>query len=192
MTNPETIAAYIADMRSIGATLSVSDEGFFIGLEGVEDGMTLLTVSERFSAAFKADPGFNQKVRAALLAEAEPEDPKRLTPADIRAALLPAADPQLASPDARLLILRNALLDEWETELAASSPAHGSAAEDAAARAGAIARRMIEKRAYTLEGLQAKAIAALYCHNGEDIELSEQQTTDVRLAQSILADLLPE
>jgi hypothetical protein len=52
---------------------------------------------------------------------------------------------------------------------------------------------MVEMRAYTLAGLQAKAIAVAHCQQGDDetqIILDDQQTTDVRLAQSILADLL--
>lgn len=115
----------------------------------------------------------------------------RRTPAEIRAALPCPADPQITSPDAGLLTLRNALLDAWEEEFATSSPAFGNAPERAAKRASEIARRMIETRAYTLEGLQAKAVAVLWCHAGEDIALGDEQTTDVRLAQSILTDLLP-
>jgi hypothetical protein len=65
----------------------------------------------------------------------------------------------------------------------------------AADRAHAIARQMIEIRAHTLAGLQAKAIAVAHCQTGDEdnqIILDDQQTTDVRLAQSILADLLGE
>jgi hypothetical protein len=53
---------------------------------------------------------------------------------------------------------------------------------------------MLGLRANTLEGMQAKAIAVAYCRCGEEgeLELHDQQTTDVRLAQSILADLLGE
>jgi hypothetical protein len=113
-------------------------------------------------------------------------------PANIRECLLRPADLQLASPDAHLLTMRNALLDEWEnqTRLSAARDDQWTAAAD---RAGALARRMVEIRAFSLAGLQAKAIAVAYCQFGDDeteIVLDHQQATDVRLAQSILADLL--
>jgi hypothetical protein len=39
--------------------------------------------------------------------------------------------------------------------------------------------------------VQAKAAAVAYCQTGDDEpEIDDAQTTDVRLAQSILADLL--
>lgn len=116
-----------------------------------------------------------------------------LNPTDIRPTLLRPADLQLASPDAHLLTMRSALLDAWDEEIAASSTGCDEAAEAITLRAGAIARQMIEQRACTLAGLQAKAIAVAYCQSGDGegaIILDDQQTTDVRLAQSILKDLL--
>jgi hypothetical protein len=115
-----------------------------------------------------------------------------LTPTDIRKALLRPHDLQLSSPDAHLLTLRSALLDAWEeeTRLYAEGDERWTEAAD---RGGALARQMVEMRAYTLAGLQAKAIAVAHCQQGGDesrIILDDQQTTDVRLAQSILADLL--
>jgi hypothetical protein len=112
-------------------------------------------------------------------------------PANIRECLLRPADLQLASPDAHLLTMRNALLDEWENQTRLSA-AHDDQWTAAADRAGALARRMIEIRAFSLAGLQAKAIAVAYCQCGEEgeLELNDQQTPDFRLAQSILKDLL--
>lgn len=115
-----------------------------------------------------------------------------LTPKDIRPTLLHRTDLQLSSPDDQLLALRNALLDAWDEEIAVYSVRCDEAAEAVTARVNKLARQMLERRAYTLAGLQAKAIAVAYCQFGDDgeIDLSEQQTTDVRLAQSILMDLL--
>jgi hypothetical protein len=115
-----------------------------------------------------------------------------LTPTDIRKALLRPHDLQLSSPDAHLLTLRSALLDAWEAErrLYAEGDERWTEAAD---RGAALARQMVELRAFTLAGLQAKAIAVAYCQTGDDeteIILDDQQTTDVRLAQSILKDLL--
>jgi hypothetical protein len=76
-----------------------------------------------------------------------------------------AADLQLAGPDAHLLTMRNALLDEWEEEirLSAARDEQWTASAD---RAGALVRRMIEIRAFSLAGLQAKAMAVAYCQYG--------------------------
>jgi hypothetical protein len=50
----------------------------------------------------------------------------------------------------------------------------------------------IERRGvFTWDGLKVKARAVLWCHVGEaTIELTEHQTTDVRMAQAIIYDLL--
>jgi len=56
----------------------------------------------------------------------------------------------------------------------------------------AIAEQIEQCHATTIDGLRVKAAAILWCHSGEmKIELSPEQTTDVRLAQSMLRDLLP-
>jgi hypothetical protein len=114
------------------------------------------------------------------------------TSADIRKILLRPADLQLASPDAHLLTMRSALLDEWEEE-AQLSAARDDRWTEAANRASALARRRVEIRALSLAGLQAKAIAVAYCQTGDDeteIVLDDAQTTDIRLARSILKDVL--
>jgi hypothetical protein len=51
---------------------------------------------------------------------------------------------------------------------------------------------MIEQCVATkLDGLRVKAIAVLWCHGGDmDFKFGEE-TTDARLAQSIVRDLLP-
>ena len=48
-------------------------------------------------------------------------------------------------------------------------------------------------RATTLEGLQVKALAVLRCHSGEtELDFADaNSTTDLRLARSIVLDLLP-
>jgi hypothetical protein len=115
-----------------------------------------------------------------------------LTPKDIRKALLRPHDLQLSSPDAHLLTLRSALLDAWEKQMRLYAEGDERWTE-AADRGEALARQMVEMRAFTLAGLQAKAIAVAHCQHGDEeaaIVLVDRQTTDVRLAQSILADLL--
>jgi hypothetical protein len=115
-----------------------------------------------------------------------------LTPKDVSQALLRPHDLQLSSPDAHLLTLRSALLNAWEEETRLYAELNGQWAE-AADRGAVLARQTVEMRAFTLSGLQAKAIAVAHCQQGDDesrIILDDQQTTDVRLAQSILTDLL--
>jgi hypothetical protein len=113
-----------------------------------------------------------------------------LPPTDIRKALLHPHDLQLSSPDAHLLTLRSALLDAWEAErrLYAEGDERWTEAAD---RGGALARQMIDQRAHTLGGLQAKAIAIAHCQHGDGEDRAARPAdADVRLAQSILKDLL--
>jgi hypothetical protein len=81
-----------------------------------------------------------------------------MSPDQIKKALLRPADLQLACPDAHLLTLRSALLDAWEDENRLSSQGKDGwvVASD---QRSALARQMIDLRAFTLAGLQAKAIA---------------------------------
>jgi hypothetical protein len=45
--------------------------------------------------------------------------------------------------------------------------------------------------AETWEGLQVKAVALSWCHSGEqNLQLTKDQPTDIRLAQSIIRDLI--
>lgn len=58
-------------------------------------------------------------------------------------------------------------------------------------RVSALVRRIETCRAATKEGLQVKARAILWCHGFEsDLWLTDQSTTDMRLAYQIVRDLL--
>lgn len=54
-----------------------------------------------------------------------------------------------------------------------------------------IVERIEKLRAHTLDGLRVKAKAIKWCHGGEEIQLApDMPTTDARIAESILRDLL--
>ena len=58
------------------------------------------------------------------------------------------------------------------------------------AASGAIVEQIEGCTATTIDGLRVKALAVLWCHGWNLEELTDHQTTDIRLAQSILRDLL--
>jgi hypothetical protein len=103
-----------------------------------------------------------------------------------------------AHEDADLLALGAQLEAAWKRQneadaqcLAGDGDESYPAVEAAWDVCHAIALKIERLRASTIEELRVKARAVLWCHSGEDrIELSEHQTTDIRLAQSILDDLL--
>lgn len=59
-------------------------------------------------------------------------------------------------------------------------------------REKSIACEIIATPARTIGGLKVKARVIERCHSGEEIYLNQEQTTDVRLAQSIIDDLLAQ
>jgi hypothetical protein len=120
------------------------------------------------------------------------------------AALAPAARALAASQagkdDAELIRLGQELKAVWADYEAGVAPVEKiylQGAEDlfdaAFKKVEAVVDRIEELTATTIEGLRVKALAVSWCHSGESIlgeELSEQNTTDVRLAASIINDLL--
>ena len=69
------------------------------------------------------------------------------------------------------------------------SDAEYSAAVD---KSSAIVDRIVEEPARTLDGLRIKARALAWCHSGEveSLGIDENPTTDIRVADSIIRDLL--
>jgi hypothetical protein len=105
-----------------------------------------------------------------------------------------------APPDAALLALGIELLSAWAAENATYARYRGvatheaDAATDAAFHATSDVVDKIEALpATTFSGLRVKALAVSWTHSGEPIErdaFNEQCTQDVRLAASIVRDLL--
>ncbi len=98
-------------------------------------------------------------------------------------------------PDAELLALGEELRRAWAQERTAARGGSDEEAEAAFVAAyeasSAIVDQIADRVAHTREGLQVKAQAFLWCWSGDlDFELSREQTTDVRMAQSIIRDLI--
>lgn len=92
------------------------------------------------------------------------------------------------SEDAALLALGRRLQEAWAEQRLLEPQGAFEAAFD---RTGAIASEIEALPATTLDGLRVKALAFWWCHSGEQpIVLDDQQTTDIRLCQSIIGDLL--
>jgi hypothetical protein len=102
-------------------------------------------------------------------------------------------------PDAELIALGREFEAKWARERELYKPeviAHSLAAEqasDEAYFATAAAVERIEKLpAHTMEGLRIKARAVSWCHGGEYVSMggSKYPTTDIRLDQDIIEDIL--
>src|SRR5262245_48661073 len=107
-----------------------------------------------------------------------------------RRAVLAGAE---SDDDSDLLVLGNALDETDRRFLALCGYAAGRGGDvDAAwAAVAAVVDKIEAIPAHTLEGLRGKARAISWCHSGErPIEFQDDPTTDIRLAQSIVADLL--
>ncbi len=104
----------------------------------------------------------------------------------------------LASDDRTLVTLGEKLLSAMRIEHEAdaadrldNNPISDLAVERAYQACSAIVDEIEGLHASTLEGLGVKALAISWCHNSETpIEFTDSQMTDVRLAQSIVMDLL--
>jgi len=78
-----------------------------------------------------------------------------------------------------------------ERKLNRNPRATDAAHEKSYARVSRIVRLIERTPAHTLAGLRVKARAVAWCHAGVDtISLARNPTTDVRLAQSIVRDLI--
>jgi hypothetical protein len=96
----------------------------------------------------------------------------------------------LANHDAALLALAESFKAARAAVRAADRRGSDRDVEEACRRASAIVAKIAKLPARTIAGLKLKAEAIAYCHAGEAIKLTTSQTTDVRLAQSIIRDLL--
>jgi hypothetical protein len=117
------------------------------------------------------------------------------TPAAVSFAIaVPTVANDNLSPDAELLALGVRLNDAWTRQRQAEhlrGPEAGALLEAAFGDAKGIVGQTERRGVFTWDGLKVKARAVLWCHDGEPrIELTEHQTTDVRIAQAILYDLL--
>ena len=117
-----------------------------------------------------------------------------------------AAVPALAAvttgphPDALLLALGRDLDVAWATEretfaafAGVDTPEADDLTDAASDATSAIVAEIEQLSATTLAGLAVKAKAVSWCHSGEPIgpdSMNEQATTDVRLASSMVRDLL--
>lgn len=95
--------------------------------------------------------------------------------------------------DAALLELGNRLETAWEIQQRNDGRPGGSRTADAYKRALAILSEIERTPATTLEGLRlrVKALAIAWCHQGtEPFSIAPNPTTTIRLAKSIVEDLL--
>lgn len=96
--------------------------------------------------------------------------------------------------DVRLLQLGKQLETAWAHQRQLehdASEAELAEFDKAFNRVSRIAKKIEALPAHSLAGLKVKARAIRWCHSGEKrIELARQPTTDIRLAQSIIRDLL--
>jgi hypothetical protein len=95
-------------------------------------------------------------------------------------------------PDAELLRLGRELEEAWARERATVRPA---ASDDEVNAVFNVASEIVGEiealPATTLEGLRVKTRALSWCHDGEGIDFrDEQDTTDLKLANGIVRDLL--
>lgn len=105
-----------------------------------------------------------------------------------------AAETTSSHPDAALLAMGEELMRAWTIERA--TPAETPEAERDAAYDACriIVDRIAKERARTLEGLQVKALAFLWCGHEPGEEVEElfgvpAQTSDTKIALSIASDL---
>jgi hypothetical protein len=98
------------------------------------------------------------------------------------------------SVDAELLRLGAELDQAWAREKALiDSEAWGDAYEAAFNACSAIAGQIEKQQAHTLDGFRVKARAVMWCQQWGEVDpfsLSEHPTTDIRLAESIILDLV--
>ncbi len=114
------------------------------------------------------------------------------------AVAIPSAAP---NPDADLIQL-GAAFEAEQTRYAAFFAEHTDTTDDEADAAcrpcGDLAGKIQALRATTIEGLRIKAMALRWCWSGEeggDLDLSSRygmKTTDMRLASSIILDLITQ
>ena len=109
-------------------------------------------------------------------------------------ALATAAEPH---PDAELLRLGRELDAAWAHERATYARMKGSYSKEAdritqaaMLATGEIVDRIEELPATTLDGFKVKARAVSWCYDGGEVDLGFQGTTDERLANAIIRELL--
>lgn len=108
-------------------------------------------------------------------------------------AVIPApAAADSAHPDAALLDLGRQLTEAWREERALTdeSPEAEHEIDAAYEKCSAIVKKIEPLSASSIEGLRVKSLAILWCHDG-DTDLWDCYSTDMRLAKSIVRDLLP-
>ena len=103
---------------------------------------------------------------------------------------------ETTTADAELLRLGDELDRAWAHEKALiDSETWGDTYETAYEASRAVVGQIEQQQAHTLEGLRVKARAVMWCHQGDEMDgepfsLTENQTTDVRLAESIVLELV--
>jgi hypothetical protein len=125
------------------------------------------------------------------------EDRLRSIIIDRKSAPMMVRRSQASHPDRELLSLGREFEAAWAEEEALAA-AHKlldqepvpDPWEGAYHATQAIVERIQTIPAHTLAGLKVKARAVQWCYAGDEIYLTDAQTTDVRLAQDIIADLV--
>ena len=104
---------------------------------------------------------------------------------------------QLAFADKELMDLGAELEEAWcvhgrllKQAERQPSPDHDREFEHAANRCSKIVRKIQRAKATSLAGLRVKARAVAYCHEGRPRRDLGYNSTDIRIAGSIVADLL--
>jgi hypothetical protein len=109
------------------------------------------------------------------------------------AAAAVAVAPASAAPkaDAELIALRQELELAWQVERGLLDDAAAELFEVAYRRCSDIVNLMFKYKATSLAGLQAKAVAIMWCiGDDDDLFLGEFLTTDCKMANGLLDDLL--
>ncbi len=96
-------------------------------------------------------------------------------------------------PDAQLIGLGAEFEKAWEREKVAVLAGDNAAVSQACDRTGLIVEQIERRAATTFEGLWVKARAVSWCHCEEPLgpdSLTDEPTADIRLAGTILRDIL--
>lgn len=108
-------------------------------------------------------------------------------------ALPSAAYPVIAiepASDAYLLSLGHALEIAYQAEMALPQGCHEEQFEAVFQKCSELANQIMAEKAHTLAGILVKAKAVSWCRSGENFDLKDFETTDEKVAASIINDLM--
>lgn len=103
---------------------------------------------------------------------------------------VPGSIATVTSADSELLQLGYSLGEAWASEEQAYDTEDWEQAELASNLASSLVARIQGMPAHTIEGLRVKAQALVWCYSGGEVQLPNSDTTNMKLVQGIIADLL--